>query len=405
MERHKIRYIQLLKDRGIEVNSVNWISKREKQGDTWVTSISKTLRLEFLGNIPDKVYIGSMAYTVNEYIPEVTQCFNCQNFGHTSKHCHSAPVCIFCGEKGHRVKEGKCTRRNARCYNCKEQHAASYRGCKAYKMEKSAQKLRYESNINIHEARKRVKDQNNRLPPPLNRRPPPPNRRPPPPPPQAPFREQTDPEEEDYEEEDTEEETEEEATQMEVTQNRRTYASAIHTPVQPIEGTRWGPAREQQQPMPQRKRTRRRNREGAAAAAAAVAAANNTTQTAKETKDIVKDVISELIPEILSNITTIICKVLFTQGTTTEGKFQLFNEGILTLIEGFFQKFSNPPNTEEEREQQGEENEESEQQEENEENPSEPQHTTGAEEIPQNSIPGTSGYNPNKGRKGWKKRH
>ena len=97
------------KKRGTDVISVGWISKREKQGDTWTTIMTKTLKIEFPGAIPDKIYLGSMAYTVREYIPEVTQCFKCHKFGHVGKHCHNTiDTCVFCSVRGHRPRDRKC---------------------------------------------------------------------------------------------------------------------------------------------------------------------------------------------------------------------------------------------------------------------------------------------------------
>ena len=116
--------------------------------------MTRTLKLEFAGETPSHVYIGSVRYQVGEYTPEVIQCFNCQNFGHITKHCHASPVCVFCGVRGHRVKERKCRVTRPRCYNCKEEHTSSYKGCIAYRREKIAQQVKLDQRLNIHESRK-----------------------------------------------------------------------------------------------------------------------------------------------------------------------------------------------------------------------------------------------------------
>ena len=67
MERKKIRYTNLLKEKGTDVISVSWISKREKQDNTWITVFTKTLRIEFPGVIPEKVYLGSVIHCRNIY--------------------------------------------------------------------------------------------------------------------------------------------------------------------------------------------------------------------------------------------------------------------------------------------------------------------------------------------------
>ena len=59
----------------------------------------------------------------------VTQCFNCQSFGHSAKNCRSNKKCLICGEghshKGCPNKEAK----KPKCANCKGPHVASYKGC------------------------------------------------------------------------------------------------------------------------------------------------------------------------------------------------------------------------------------------------------------------------------------
>ena len=63
----------------------------------------------------------------------VTQCFNCQSFGHSAKNCRSKQKCLICGEshshKGCPNKEA----RKPKCANCKGPHVASYKGCPEYK--------------------------------------------------------------------------------------------------------------------------------------------------------------------------------------------------------------------------------------------------------------------------------
>ncbi|CAL4064395.1 unnamed protein product, partial [Meganyctiphanes norvegica] len=166
MEQKKLDYITLLNENLHEgtsqVTALDWVSKREKVNNVWTTTMTQNVRLQFSGNAPDKVFIGSISYTVEGYVPEVVQCFNCQNYGHTSKHCRSnQPVCVFCSAKGHRVKDRQCRRNTPRCYHCKEEHPSSYKGCPRYKKEKAALKLKYEAKIDIHYARKIITAQGN----------------------------------------------------------------------------------------------------------------------------------------------------------------------------------------------------------------------------------------------------
>ena len=68
----------------------------------------------------------------------LTQCFNCQQFGHVWANCKQPPRCLWCG--GHRHK--KCPEKekdsSPNCCNCKlaegeAPHPANYRGCKLAK--------------------------------------------------------------------------------------------------------------------------------------------------------------------------------------------------------------------------------------------------------------------------------
>lgn len=78
----------------------------------------------------------------------LTQCFNCQNFGHVSANCKQPPKCLWFGG-GHvhkdcpeSVKESNST---PRCCNCmlkeaERPHPAYYRGCSAAKNEMQRKK-------------------------------------------------------------------------------------------------------------------------------------------------------------------------------------------------------------------------------------------------------------------------
>ena len=79
--------------------------------------------------------VTGIVYKVKEF-PQpvsVTQCFNCQSFGHSAKNCSSKHKCPICGEshshKGCPNKEA----RKPKCLNCTGPHIASYKGCPEYK--------------------------------------------------------------------------------------------------------------------------------------------------------------------------------------------------------------------------------------------------------------------------------
>ena len=79
--------------------------------------------------------LTGIVYQVEEFRRpiSITQCFNCQSFGHSAKNCRSKQKGLICGEshshKGCPNREAK----KAKCANCSGPHVASYRGCPEYK--------------------------------------------------------------------------------------------------------------------------------------------------------------------------------------------------------------------------------------------------------------------------------
>lgn len=60
-----------------------------------------------------------------------TQCYRCQSFGHSSRHCNLTPRCVKCTESHATENCPKKDRQTpAQCCNCKENHPANYRHCK-----------------------------------------------------------------------------------------------------------------------------------------------------------------------------------------------------------------------------------------------------------------------------------
>ena len=79
--------------------------------------------------------VTSKEYKVEEFWSpfSVTQCFNCQSFGHLAKNCRSKQKCLICGEShSHKGCLNKKARR-PKCANWKGSHVASYKGCPEYK--------------------------------------------------------------------------------------------------------------------------------------------------------------------------------------------------------------------------------------------------------------------------------
>ena len=83
--------------------------------------------------------------------PHVTQCFNCQKFGHSTSDCKDELRCLRCAGK-HTVKSCNELKERAKCANCSGSHATVYRGCPAYQnavteANKQKQETKYSSAV------------------------------------------------------------------------------------------------------------------------------------------------------------------------------------------------------------------------------------------------------------------
>ena len=66
---------------------------------------------------------------VHVYIPKPMRCYKCQRFGHQTKYCRSkTDTCAQCGAQ---EKHDRCSNQ-AKCPNCKGNHAASDKLCPEY---------------------------------------------------------------------------------------------------------------------------------------------------------------------------------------------------------------------------------------------------------------------------------
>lgn len=130
-------------------------AKRLKMKKDGVLSDSLSILLTFEEKqLPDKVYIGFMSYSVRVYIPPPLRCFNCQRYGHVAAVCKGKIRCSKCGGEH---KYGECEEgATQKCCNCGGDHSAAYGGCEVYKRMREIQRMKAEQGMSYAEEVKRV---------------------------------------------------------------------------------------------------------------------------------------------------------------------------------------------------------------------------------------------------------
>ena len=101
------------------------LAKNRGDAPTSFVKVEATTHDAFVNAINNRVKIGFSNHRA-EAANSLTQCFNCQKVGHTSKDCANQLTCLKCGGK-HRHKE--CQAKEPKCANCKQAHVACYRRC------------------------------------------------------------------------------------------------------------------------------------------------------------------------------------------------------------------------------------------------------------------------------------
>lgn len=108
-----------------------------------------TVAVHFKGNsLPtDGVRICHRYYSVELYIPRVTQCFNCLRFRHVAKYCRSKVRCQYCGNNHKSTDCDQTT--NLHCANCDGAHCGNSTECQHYIEEK--QRVTNEAHYGPHQ--------------------------------------------------------------------------------------------------------------------------------------------------------------------------------------------------------------------------------------------------------------
>lgn len=140
-----------LADQG--VRNIRRITRRNgdkvENTSTIVLTISGTV-------IPPNVDFGWIRCKTRPYYPAPMLCYNCWNFGHTSKRCQQTrPTCGTCSKDHVIDKETRCTA-EVFCKRCdRHSHSLSSRKCPVYCKENDIQRIRVDLGISYPQARRR----------------------------------------------------------------------------------------------------------------------------------------------------------------------------------------------------------------------------------------------------------
>jgi hypothetical protein len=75
------------------------------------------------------IYINYRHFNTYRYMPhlQITQCFNCHDYGHKAIHCRRKRKCGKCADEGHDTKE--CKSKELKCVQCNGKHEAWHHDC------------------------------------------------------------------------------------------------------------------------------------------------------------------------------------------------------------------------------------------------------------------------------------
>ena len=140
---------------------------RKQTGNTQVKRLLKgtnkekttTVVLSFTGEAPKAVKIGFESFRTKLYIPPPIRCWKCNSFGHIEKSCKGKICCPRCAQ-AHSFKD--CPQRNetalseinAKCKNCKGDHAAAFKRCPFYLKVKEIIEIKTKNQMTYAEAAK-----------------------------------------------------------------------------------------------------------------------------------------------------------------------------------------------------------------------------------------------------------
>lgn len=116
----------------IKTNSIYMLRAKTNNNLNSATYLITVDNLTTLRKMNKIKYISCIVIKWEKYIKktEITQCYNCQKFGHGKSNCHRITICMKCACK-HENKQCSLdvNSPNIKCHNCGENHMASDEKC------------------------------------------------------------------------------------------------------------------------------------------------------------------------------------------------------------------------------------------------------------------------------------
>lgn len=117
--------------------------------------------------LPETIAVGYYIARVKPYIPQPMRCFQCQEFGHTTKRCQKKAVCAVCANPPCDTHVSKDCKDTPKCVNCSQAHTSFSKMCEVYKDEFEIQTIKTIKRTSYYAARKEYIEKKN-IPPPIN---------------------------------------------------------------------------------------------------------------------------------------------------------------------------------------------------------------------------------------------
>ncbi len=124
---------------------------------------SDRVRVDFVGDLPARVFCGSSSYKVSLYFPEPLRCFCCQKYGHGSYSCRYREKCRMCGDaynQTNHIRSDKCTRSHY-CLHCRSPgHCSGSMRCPIFIKAREIMREAVINKVSNIETRKKLADLN-----------------------------------------------------------------------------------------------------------------------------------------------------------------------------------------------------------------------------------------------------